>query len=497
MPLNIPTRRGNSAAAVFATVLLAGCASTGGLHPTATPTNPASLTAQRSFSGVKVDAATWPQRGWWKVLDDAQLDKLVDEALADNPDMTLVDARVQAALAAAGAADAARKPTLNGGASIAGARVPPILPPLASGHFGVIRYGYLSFKWDLDLWGGKRAAWQAAVGNARAAEVDAQAARLKLSADVVQAYFQLAGASAQRDLANEELQRANDFLKLTHKRVASGIDSKFSLARIKAESASDRAHLEAADNAVHSASLVLAALLGAGPDRALSIERPALPAIPALTLPSDLPADLLGRRPDVVAARWRVEAAGHDIKVAKTKFLPNIGISSLAGLLAPSSMNLFSLQNRFYTISPALSLPIFEGGALRATLAGKDAARDIAVAQYNQTLVHAINQVAGQVDDLQSLSAQVQDAEDARASADDAYALAMKRYRAGVGNYLEALSVRQELIAAEQQLASLQTRRVGAWATLNEALGGGFKPATDAPSLATAPQPESETKAHR
>jgi NodT family efflux transporter outer membrane factor (OMF) lipoprotein len=242
---------------------------------------------------------------------------------------------------------------------------------------------------------------------------------------------------------------------------------------------------------------MLAALLGAGPDRALAIERPALPAVPALALPSDLPADLLGRRPDVVAARWRVEAAGKDIKVAKTKFLPNIGISSLAGLLAPSSMDLFTLQNRFYTISPALSLPIFEGGALRANLAGKDAARDIAVAQYNQTLVHAINQVAGQVDDLQSLSAQVQDAENARASADDAYALAMKRYRAGVGNYLEALSVRQELIAAEQQLAGLQTRRVGAWATLNEALGGGFQPAADAPSLATAPQSASESQAHQ
>jgi NodT family efflux transporter outer membrane factor (OMF) lipoprotein len=497
MPLNIPTRRGHFAVAAFASVLLAGCASTGGLHPTATPADPASLATQRSFSGVKVYTATWPRQGWWKALGDAQLDKLVDEALADNPDMTLVDARVRAALAAAGAADAARKPTLNAGASAAGARVPPILPPLASGHFGVIRYGYLSFKWDLDLWGGKRAAWQAAVGNARAAEVDAQAARLKLSADVVQAYFQLAGAYAQRNLANEELQRANDFLKLTRKRVANGIDSKFSLARIEAESASDRAHVEAADNAVHSAGLVLAALLGAGPDRALSIERPALPAIPALALPSDLPVDLLGRRPDVVAARWRVEAAGHDIKAAKTKFLPNIGISSLAGLLAPSSLNLLSLQNRFYTISPALSLPIFEGGALRANLAGKDAARDIAVAQYNQTLVHAINQVAGRVEDLQSLSAQVQDAKDARASAEDAYTLAMKRYRAGVGNYLEALSVRQELIAAEQQLASLQTRRVGAWATLNEALGGGFQPAADAPSLATAPQPESATKAHR
>lgn len=496
--MTLPVSRYRSGfVAVLLAAALAGCASTGGLHPVAKATDPASLQAARSLANVHMDAAAWPKQGWWKQLGDAQLDTLVEEALADNPDMTLVDARVRAALAAAGAADAARKPTLNGGASAAGARVPPILPPLASGHFGVIRYGYLSFKWDIDLWGGKRAAWQAAVGNARAAEVDAQAARLKLSADVVQAYFGLAGACAQRDLANEELQRAQDFLKLTQKRVASGIDSKFSLARIQAESASDRAHLEAADNAVHSAGLVLAALLGAGPDRALSIERPALPAVPTLALPSDLPADLLGRRPDVVAARWRVEAAGQDIKAAKTKFLPNLSISSLAGLLAPSSMNLFSLQNRFYTISPALSLPIFEGGALRANLAGKDAARDIAVAQYNQTLVHAINQVAGQVDDVQSLSAQVQDAENARASAGDAYTLAMKRYRAGVGNYLEALSVRQELIAAEQQLASLQTQRAGAWAMLNEALGGGFEPAADAPSLVTAHQQESETKAHR
>ncbi|MGH8184444.1 MAG: efflux transporter outer membrane subunit [Rhodanobacteraceae bacterium] len=464
---------------------LSGCASTGGLHPTATPLQPDSLNAQRSLAGVKQDASAWPRPDWWKSIGDTQLDQLVDEALADNPDMTLVAARVRAALAEAGAADAARKPTLNGGASIAGARVPPLLPPLASGHFGVIRYGYLSFKWDIDLWGGKRAAWEAAVGNARATEVDAQAARLKLSADVVQAYFDLAGAYAQQDLAREELQRAEDFLKLTNKRVANGIDSKFSLARIQGETASDRAHLEAAENTVHTSGLVLATLLGKGPDRALAIQRPELPVIPALAIPSDLPADLLGRRPDVVAARWRVEAASKDIKVAKTKFLPNLSISSLAGLIAPSAMDLFSLTNRFYTASPAVSLPIFEGGALRANLAGKDAARDVAVAQYNQTLVHAINQVAGQVDDLRSLDAQVQDAESARASAEDAYKLAMQRYRAGVGNFLEALSVRQEMIAAEQQLASLRLRRSNAWASLNEALGGGFRPAKDAPSLAT------------
>ncbi|MGH8111097.1 MAG: TolC family protein, partial [Rhodanobacteraceae bacterium] len=255
-------------------MLLSGCASTGGLHPTATPTEPASLHAKRSLAGVKLDAAAWPQPGWWKAVGDPQLDRLVDEALTDNPDMTLVDARVRAALAAAGAANAERKPTLNGGASVAGARVPPLLPPIADGHWAVLRYGYLSFKWEVDLWGGKRAAWRAAVGNTRAAEVDAQAARLTLSADVVQAYFDLAGAYVLRHLAREELQRAEDFQRLTQKLVTNGIDSRFSLVRIEGESQADRARLEAADNAVRTSGLVLAALLGKGPDAALSIHEP-------------------------------------------------------------------------------------------------------------------------------------------------------------------------------------------------------------------------------
>jgi NodT family efflux transporter outer membrane factor (OMF) lipoprotein len=481
----------------FAAALwLAGCASTGGLEPQATPTNPADLHSKRSLADVKVDPAAWPARGWWKSLDDHELNALVDEAMAHNPGMTLVAARVRAALAAAGAAEAKRKPTLNGGASISGARVPPILPPIADGHFGVIRYGYLSFGWDLDLWGGKRAAWEAAVGQAHAAEIDGQAARLKLSADVIQTYFKLGTAYAMRDLAREELERAQDFQKLTKQRVQSGIENKLPLQQITSEVAADKGKLAAADNAVRTGALVLAALLGHGPDRALTIGRPQLPDVPALALPSTLPADLLGRRPDVVAARWRVEAASKNIKAAKTKFLPDLSISSLAGLIAPSQMSFFSLRNRFYTIAPALSLPIFEGGALRANLAGEDARRDMAVAKYNQTLVQAINQVATQVDNIKSLTAQVHYADNARAGAEHAYKLAMQRFRAGVGNFLEPLTERQELIGAERQLATIKLERINAWVELNQALGGGFKPSTESPSSSTTSDARTAAPSH-
>ncbi|HEU0277190.1 MAG TPA: efflux transporter outer membrane subunit [Rhodanobacteraceae bacterium] len=489
-------RRGVFAVVLGAT-LLGGCASTGNLHSVGTPTDPASLHSQHSLAGVRIDPATWPRHAWWKSVHDVQLDRLIAEALAGNPDMALVDARVRAALAQAGAADAARKPTLNGGASAAGARIPPLLPPIADGHWGVIRYGYLSFKWDVDLWGGKRAAWEAAVGTAHAAAVDAEAARLRLSADVAQAYFNLGAAYVLRDLAHEELRRAEDFQKLTRQRVANGIENRLPLAQIDSEVAGDRAHLDAADNGVRVGGLVLAALLGKGPDRALTITRPALPAVPALALPSDLPAELLGRRPDVVAARWRVEAASRDIRAAKARFLPDLGISSLAGLIAPSSLDLFSLSNRFYTVAPAVSLPIFEGGALRANLAGKDAARDEAIAEYNQTLVRAINQVATQVDDLRSLASQVRAAESARASAEHGYALAMQRFHAGIGNFLESLTERQQLIAAEQQLAAVRSSRVDAWVQLNEALGGGFVPsAADANVAAATNAPHAGPKAN-
>ncbi|MGH8279605.1 MAG: efflux transporter outer membrane subunit [Gammaproteobacteria bacterium] len=479
-----------------ALALAAGCASTGGLQSTAKPMPVASLKAQKSLAGLRLEAGVWPKSEWWKPLHNAELDQLVATALGNNPDMALVEARVQAALAAAGAADAVRRPTLNAGASIAGARFPPILPPIANGAFGTIRYGYLSFKWDLDLWGGKRAAWEAAVGTARAAEVDADAARLRLSADVVQAYFNLAAACAQRDLARQELQRAQDFQTLTRKRVTSGIESRFSLVRIESETAGDRVRLEAARNSVHASGLVLAAVLGEGPDAALAIPEPKLAAVPLLALPSTLPAELLGRRPDVVAARWQVEAASKGIQSAKTRFLPNISVSALVGLFAPSSIDLFSLGSRFYDVAPALSLPIFDGGALRANLAGKDAARDIAVAHYNQTLVHAINQVALQADDLRSLGLQVQAARSARVSAAEAYRLSMQRFRAGIGSFLEALTVRQQLIEAEQQLTELELARNNAWALLNEALGGGFEPSADAPSLAAAPASHSEPGNH-
>jgi NodT family efflux transporter outer membrane factor (OMF) lipoprotein len=190
--------------------------------------------------------------------------------------------------------------------------------------------------------------------------------------------------------------------------------------------------------------------------------------------------ELIGHRADLVAARWRVEAASKDIKSAKTEFLPNVNLGAMIGLVGLGGGNLFTMQNRFYEVAPAISLPIFDGGRRRANLSGKDAQYDVAVAQYNQTLVSAVNEISDDYDALNSVKQQIDAQQRAVDAASDAWKLSEQRYKSGIGSYLEALSVRQELLAAEQRMATLHAQQTDLNVQLIQALGGGFRPQADA-----------------
>jgi NodT family efflux transporter outer membrane factor (OMF) lipoprotein len=463
------------AAATALTLVLAGCASSGGLHPEGKLLDPSALKAQRSLGDTALSPAAWPDQAWWSGLGDPQLDALIAEALAGNPGLAAADARARAAQAAAGQADAARKPQLDLGASVAGAKPPSGLLG-DDAHFSVAKFGYLSFNWGLDPWGGQRAAWEAALGQARAAEVEARAARIELSGNVARAYAQLGYAFDQHDLAQAELERAGKARELTAQRVRAGIDSQLQLKQGDAEVASAEQQLAVAQRAIDAARSALSVLLGKGPDRGLAIARPQPLSPEALTVPENLPVELLGHRADLVAARWRVEASRRDIAAAKTEFLPNVKLGAMAGLLAMGGNPLLRASSLFYQVGPSLSLPIFDGGRLRANLAGKDAQYDLAVAQYNQTLVGALNEVADDYAAQQSLIDQIQAQQRALDAASEAWRLAEQRYRAGVGSYLEALSVRQQLLVAEQRMAALKAQQVDLSVQLIQALGGGYRP---------------------
>jgi NodT family efflux transporter outer membrane factor (OMF) lipoprotein len=188
-----------------------------------------------------------------------------------------------------------------------------------------------------------------------------------------------------------------------------------------------------------------------------------------------VPADLLGRRPDVVASRWRVEAAGRDIAAAKAGFYPDVNLTALIGVQSVSLSKLLESGSAIPTAGAALRLPILEGGRLRGALAGRDAEYDQAVEQYNQALSDALREVVDQLASLRSVQAQRGEADAALASAEEAYALAVTRYKAGIGSLLQVVSVEAQVLEQRALRADLHARELSLSINLVRALGGGFE----------------------
>jgi NodT family efflux transporter outer membrane factor (OMF) lipoprotein len=192
-------------------------------------------------------------------------------------------------------------------------------------------------------------------------------------------------------------------------------------------------------------------------------------------LPSNVPADLVGRRPDIAAQRWRVEAAGHGIEAAKAAFYPNINIVAFAGLQAFGFSKFLTASSSVRGVAPALSLPIFDGGRLRGQLGEQTAMYDAAVEQYNATLIQALLEVGNTVTQMESVEAQRHLTERALATARKAHILADRSFRAGITDSLTVLSARLTLLSEEEQATKVEMERLENYANLMAALGGGLK----------------------
>lgn len=457
-------------------IALAGCANDHGLKPDATVAQPGNLNAARSLAAVNVSPAAWPSATWWTSLGDQQLNGLIDEALRDSPDLQVAAARAHQATAAANAADADRSAYVGADANVSRSRLAKVQDPLLEGdRYSTLRSAEVTFDYTFDLWGGERAAWEAALGQARAAEVDRQAARLTLAVDVARAYSDLGHAYIAADLAQEDLSRTRRMLELGRQRLAAGIDSQYQLQQTESLEASAQEQAINAEKELRSARIALAILLGKGPDRASDIARPQVLKPAAVALPSQLPADLLGRRPDLIAARWRVEAASRNVEVSKTRFYPNLNLTAAAGTQSMLGDALFGSASRFFNIAPAVSLPLFDGGRLRAGLDASDADYELAVAQYNKALVGALGDVADAINRLEALGRQVDAKRHAAEVARQSFDTATQRYGSGIGNYLDVLTIEQQLLGAQQQLAALDAQRIDVSIQLMQALGGGYQ----------------------
>lgn len=474
---------------------LAGCASYSGLDTQGRSLDAQSLKAEKSLAGVSLSPAGWPASDWWKNLGDSQLDSLITEALRDSPDMQVASARTHQATAAAYAADASRMPQVDASTSVSRSRLARDQDPLgAGGRYSTLRSLGANFDYNFDLWGGQRAAWEAALGQARAAEVDQQAAQLTLAADVARAYSDLGQAYIVRDLAAEDLKRTRQMLELGSSRLKSGIDSQYQFQQTESLEAGSQEQLLDAEKRLRSAQIALSVLLGKGPDRGTTLTRPNVLQPAVVALPSSLPAELLGRRPDLVAARWRVEAAGRDIDASKTRFYPNLNLSAAAGVESLLGDAMFGSASRFFNVGPTVSLPLFDGGRLRADLDARDADYDLAVAQYNKSLVRALGEVSDTIGQLRDIDGQIKARQHATDVVQQSFATATQRYGSGIGNYLDVLTTEQQLLQSQRQLADLNAERIDLSIQLMQALGGGFQAAgseSELPSTAAKPAPTS------
>ena len=472
---------GTCAARIFAlalTALLCACASTHQLRPEAVAVQPDSLKIQQSLGGTPIDAAAWPQAQWWTAYGDAQLNDLINEALAGNPTLRSAEARTRAALAQVAAIDSSRYPSamLSGQAVRGRFSEHGLFPPPFAGNWDTLALLTATLSWQVDFWGKNRAAYESAVGRERAAEVDSQAARLTLAANIAHVYARLQEDSLELTVARDTLTQREQVLALTRDRNAAGLDSRLELTQAQAALPAAREEIEQLTDAATRARHVLAALTGAGPDRAVSIHDPALNVSLQPALPTAVPAELLGHRPDLVAQRWRVEAASQGIREATAQFYPNVDLLAFIGLQNLGSTTLLSAANRQYGLAPSFTLPLFDAGKRRANLAAQDAQYDEAVEQYNQIITDALREVVDALSSMDSLGRQRAEEREALADAQEAYDLSVLRFREGLGNYLQVLSTESQLLAQRSLEAQLQARSLDLSVDLAQALGGGFVP---------------------
>lgn len=464
-------------AAITTIALVAGCADMRGLAPEAKPTTVNTLASREVLAGAKVDASAWPAPDWWKAFGDPGLDQLVAEALAGSPTLDVAAARTRKALALASVAHAGLFPQAGVAANVNHQRYSEnaLIPPPFGGSWNTDIQLQANLSWEVDFWGKQKNAYESALGAARASAIDAEAARLGLAADIADTYVQLQRAFARRDIAASTLARREQVLSLTRDRNAAGIDSRLEVKQAEEAIPASREEIAQLDESIALARDQLAALLGKGPDRGLAIERPAARALGPLTLPSVIPAELLGRRPDLLAQRLRIEAAGKDIEVAKASFYPNVNLVAFAGLESLGISRLVSTGSESLGVAPAITLPIFDAGRLRGNLAAKDADYDAAVSRYNEMVVDALREVADRIASYRSVETQRREQSRAVAAAQEAYDLALLRYREGIGNYLQVLSAEQPLLVQQGLDVDLRARELTLSINLIRALGGGFR----------------------
>jgi NodT family efflux transporter outer membrane factor (OMF) lipoprotein len=455
--------------ALLAVALLAGCA--------AVPHDQPMVKTLSAPSVGLADAGEAAVAGdWWTALGDPQLDRIMAEALAGNPSLSAAMARLRVAEAGIATQKAGLQPQVSVDIDDEYQRFSNkyIIPPPYGGTNHWFGTAQANLSWSLDLAGRQKALVDQARSSADAAALDVAASRITLSGAVAQAYVNLARADAQARIADEFVASRQEALGLAQARKRAQLASDFDLRAAETLLAEARqAKVRATGDRVLMIHM-LAALAGRGADYYAGITPPTLRIETALPVPNTLPADLLGRRPDILAARARIEGADADRRVAKADFYPNVDIKAFVGSSAIGLGALFTGGALTYGAGPAIHLPIFEGGKLRSQYKGAIAGIDVAISDYNSTVVRSVQEAA---DALSRVDTNAADAAEQRrivSGLADTVHLDEVRLRTGLGARLDILDAGDRLLTARQRQADIDADGALRRIQLLVALGGGF-----------------------
>jgi NodT family efflux transporter outer membrane factor (OMF) lipoprotein len=457
------------AVASAAVLMLAGCASMGHQSEPVAARGADSLGLSAAQQTTPVDAQ------WWHQFGDARLDALVGQALAGSPNLGAAAARVQRAQAVVDSARGAEAPHVDFDASVKRELLSRngLFPPPYGGSVFNQSNATFGLKWDADVFGRQRADIEAALGSARAARADADVAAQQLATQVVRTYFSLARLESQRAVAQRTYDQRKQMLALISQRVGAGLDTVVEQKQGEGALPDTLAQIESLDEQIELARHMLAAL-SAQPMQALAALAPTLDQLHASTQPPVLGADLIARRPDVAAALARVEAANQQVKSQRAQFYPDINFSAGIGLDSISLDHFLELPSKAWSFGPALHLPLFEGGQLRAQLKGKGADRDAAIQAYNQQVIDAVHEAADAATSAASIGRQLALQRQALEASTASYDFSQKRYGQGLGNALIVLNAETQMLSERRLEVDLEYRTLDVQAQLMKALGGGW-----------------------
>jgi multidrug efflux system outer membrane protein len=423
-----------------------------------------------------VTSPDWPQATWWKTYSDPTLDQLIEKALAASPDIRAAQARFDSARAAVAAARAAVGPSLTGAGDASRQRLSDngLFPPRLLGfnwynQFDLGVQGSYTFDW----WGLHRAQVRSAVDQTRAARVERDAAGQTIASAVATEYFGYQAEQARLSLAERSVEGTKRALEIAKQRVQARLADPADEDRASLEWLSARDHMGDVITSEHLHLVALAALLGCAP-----ADLPPLPAreLPALTtlLPASASLDLIARRPDIVASRWRIEASSQDLEAARAGFMPDVTLNGLLGLSSRDLGKLLQIGSGDPSITGAIHLPIFDAGALRAGYSRSHAALELAIADYQSTVLSAAREVNTQLELRDTASKQLALRQEQLGAARQLQTKAEDMLQRGLTDARLELSATVQTLTAEEALIETNYQQLSADLALIRALGGGY-----------------------